>query len=527
MTTDLRDLLNSSVGLEPPAILETVKSLGLTAELDALLAGVSPPLWSPQPGPQTLAFESKADVIGYGGAAGGGKTDLGLGLALLRHRRSIIMRREATQLRAIIDRAREIIGNSSGLNQNTGVWRLPDGRQIEFGGCKDPGDEQKYRGQPHDLYVFDEADQFLEFMVRFISGWLRTTAAGQHCQVLLTFNPPSSADGEWLLAWFAPWIDPKHPRPAAPGELRWYAMVDGRDVERPDGEPFRHGNQTITPMSRTFIPAKLRDNPILAATNYAATLDSLPEPLRSQLKYGDFSVGRRDDTWQVIPSEWVRLAQARWTPKPPADLALSALGVDVARGGQDQTVLSPRYKTWFAPLLKYPGTQTPDGPSVAALVAQAVVSRPKAPVNLDVIGVGASAYDFCRQRRLSVAPINFAVGCDRRDRAGVLEFINLRAWAYWSLRESLDPNGPDPVALPPDKELLADLTAPRWTMTPSGIKVEKKEEIRSRLGRSPDCADAVVLAHLPTVELHVRTAAMRDGREHGNVLDDLPSGVFG
>ena len=43
------------------------------------------------------------------------------------------------------------------------LWSgLPGGRQIEFGGCKDPGDEQAYRGRPADLIVFDEADQFTE-----------------------------------------------------------------------------------------------------------------------------------------------------------------------------------------------------------------------------------------------------------------------------------------------------------------------------------------------------------------------------
>src|SRR5262249_29218161 len=100
--------------------------------------------------------------------------------------------------------------------------------QIEFGGCKDPGDEHAYQGRPHDLLVFDEASQFPERMVRFIAGWLRTTVPGQRCRLLLCFNPPSSAEGDWLLQYFAPWIDDTHPRPAEPAELRWYAMLDGQ-----------------------------------------------------------------------------------------------------------------------------------------------------------------------------------------------------------------------------------------------------------------------------------------------------------
>ena len=68
------------------------------------------PLWTPLPGPQTLAYLTPADVTGYGGAAGGGKTDLALGLAITAHHQSLILRREAVHLRAIEDRAREILG---------------------------------------------------------------------------------------------------------------------------------------------------------------------------------------------------------------------------------------------------------------------------------------------------------------------------------------------------------------------------------------------------------------------------------
>ncbi|HEV3084106.1 MAG TPA: hypothetical protein VGY66_30260 [Gemmataceae bacterium] len=77
-----------------------------------------------------------------------------------------------------------------------------------------------------------------------------------------------------------------------------------------------------------------------------------------------------------------------------------------------------------------------------------------------------------------------------------LQFVNVRAYAYWALRDILDPERGEKMALPPDQELLSDLTAPRWAMTMQGIKVEPKEDIVKRLGRSPDCADAMALAIL-------------------------------
>src|SRR5581483_8210133 len=81
--------------------------------------GSAPPVWAPQHRkecargpdctcPQIRAYTSDADIIGYGGAAGGGKTDLLLGFAGTKHRRSIIFRRVFPSLRGMIERSREI-----------------------------------------------------------------------------------------------------------------------------------------------------------------------------------------------------------------------------------------------------------------------------------------------------------------------------------------------------------------------------------------------------------------------------------
>jgi len=73
------------------------------------------PIWKPNPdhadgraNTQRPAFESKADIIGLSGTAGWGKTDLMLGIAALKHRRSVIFRRVFPNLRSIIERSREL-----------------------------------------------------------------------------------------------------------------------------------------------------------------------------------------------------------------------------------------------------------------------------------------------------------------------------------------------------------------------------------------------------------------------------------
>jgi hypothetical protein len=458
--------------------------------------------WSPLPGPQTQALESAADVVGYGGAAGGGKSDLILGLPLTRHRKAIVFRREFVQLRDIASRAKDILAAAPDPGQFNGsalTWKFADGRQLELGAVQHPDDWRKYRGRPHDFIGFDEATEFLESQVRALSGWLRTTVPGQRCRIVLTFNPPTHADGQWVIRYFAPWLDRKHPRPAAPGELRWYAMVGGKEVERPDGAPFDHDGAAVAPQSRTFIPARLADNPHLVATGYGRQLENLPEPLRSQLLFGDFDAGVADDPWQAVPTAWVEAAMARWPGRSPAG-PITCLGLDVAHGGKDQTVIARRHDAYFAVLLAYPGSATPDGRSAAALVA-AAIDAPDCPINVDAIGYGASAAERLKDKPpeghgLLAHPVNVAAKSAFRDRSGKFGMVNLRAEMYWRLREALDPESGQEMALPPDAELKADLCAPRYEIAPAGIRVEAKPDIIARLGRSPDRGDAVALAML-------------------------------
>jgi hypothetical protein len=459
--------------------------------------------WTPQPGPQTLAIESPADVTGYGGAAGGGKTDWLLGTALTRHRKSIVFRREFVQLRDVISRTKDILADSPDAGRFNGqslTWRFDDGRSLELGAVQREDDWRKYRGRPHDFIGIDEATEFLENQVRGLLGWLRTTVTGQRCRIGLTFNPPTGPDGQWVVRWFAPWLDETHPNPAKPGELRWYATVGGEEKEVPDGTPFEDDGEMVYPQSRTFIPARLSDNPYQDTPEYRATLQSLPEPLRSQLLKGDFAAGTDLDPWQVIPTAWVKQAQARWRaqPKPPGPM--TCIGLDVAHGGKDKTVIAPRHDHWFAPLQKFPGVATPNGISAAVLVVKAI--QPPAFVNVDAIGYGASAAERLAEKGpvgfdLPAHAINVAARSEHRDKSGKYRMLNVRAEAYWRLREALDPESYQHLALPDDPELLSDLTSAKYEITTAGIKIEDKAEISARLSRSPDCGDAVALAMLP------------------------------
>lgn len=467
-------------------------------ELDRLLSH-DRVVWRPLPGPQASAYESEAVITGYGGAAGGGKTDLAVGLSLTKHQKIGIFRQHGTELTGVIDRIAEILKTRDGYNGTERIWRTkrPDGVpiQIEFGSFPAPDEERKYQGRPHDLLIFDEASNMRQEAVRFLLGWLRSTDRNQRCRALLTFNPPTTVEGRWVIQFFAPWLDKAHPNPAKFSELRWFATVDGKDVEVDGKEPFYHNGELITPLSRTFVPSRVSDNPYLMGTGYMAQLQSLPEPLRSQMLHGDFEAGMEDDPWQVIPTAWVKAAQARWKkldPVPPMD----SLGVDVARGGKDQTILARRHGMWFDEPIVYPGTQTPDGPTVAGLTIATL--RDQAVIHIDVIGVGSSPYDFLNQSRQQVVGVNVAESATVTDKSGRLRFKNLRSQLWWQMREALDPSSNTGIALPPSQRLLADLCAPTWKPIGQTISVASREEIYDKIGRSPDYGSAYCLALIDT-----------------------------
>jgi hypothetical protein len=77
-----------------------------------------------------------------------------------------------------------------------------------------------------------------------------------------------------------------------------------------------------------------------------------------------------------------------------------------------------------------------------------------------------------------------------------MPFRNRRSAAIWRFREALDPAQPggSEVALPDDPELVADLTAPLYDIVNNTIRIESKEHVVERLGRSTDKGDAVVMA---------------------------------
>lgn len=483
-----------------------------------------PPLWHPNPdhadgraNTQRLAYESQADVIGLSGTAGWGKTQILLGLAANKHRHSVIFRRIFKNLRSTIEQSREIFNpdgrdtSKDSFNEQLHRWIFDGGkRMLEFEACQHEHNKYDQRGRPRSLMCFDEATEFSRSIVEFISGWNRSPDPGQKCQIVLAFNVPTDNAGTWVIDFFLPWIAflfPHrftHPSPAAPGELRWYATIDGKETECKDGVPFDHKGERVFPKSRTFFFGTLEDNPHYG-DDYISTLQSMPEPLRGQLLYGNFAAESSADPWQVIPTAWVKLAQSRWLERERPSMPCSGVGVDVARGGGDKLVVARRYGTYFDEVTAVPGVNVEDGPKAAALVAQQLESEAHVGyINVDVVGVGTSAYDSLKVMYPGkVRPINAANGSDyivasKGDKPGgapLLKMRNVRAEYYWRMREALDPEHGVDISLPPGNEVVADLCAARWILQAGGVvQIEPKDKIKERIGRSPDVGEAIMFA---------------------------------
>ena len=443
--------------------------------LDDHAAATGPPIWEPLPAqegrgyempdgsvlsPQELAVVSPADELFFGGGPGGGKSQLALGLAMTEHRNSIIFRREFAQFtgaEGLLAQAQEIVGIRDQYNGNKHMFaNLPGNRRLEFAGTGTSLKEWlKWSGRPHDLKVFDELPEIQERAYRLLIGWLRTTIVGQRTRVVSTGNPPLTVEGEWVIRYFAPWLDPKHANPADSGELRWYVVDDDdKDVEvpgpaygtgRPPAMVFGGDNprckhvtpegamkcskcdgRIAWPRSRTFIPSSVEDNPHYMRTGYAQVLGSLSGGFRS-MGAGDFGAQVQDHPRQVIPTQWVLAAQQRWHEKGGDDYPLTQLGIDPSWGGTDEFAMAPRRGPWVGAVIAKRSTGMKTGPEGAQHVSSHFPQQ-DIRIQIDADSQGASCKDSLVQNGYTkVIALHGGEGTVMTDSTGELRFANKRA----------------------------------------------------------------------------------------------------
>lgn len=229
-----------------------------------------PILWTPHPGPQSEFISASEFEVLYGGSAGGGKTD-GLiydAVGQMNHSasRALFLRRTFPELREVMDRCQVIFPKlGAEWRASDKRWRFSTGATFEFGFGQTWEEMQQYAGKEITWLGYDEIGNLAEERCwTFLHSRIRTTDKTLKTYARATANP-GGAGHAWLKRRFVEATD------------------NGKKVYR----------DSVTGLTRRFIPAKVRDNPSLIDANpqYIAQLMQLPETLRLQLLDGDWNVG--------------------------------------------------------------------------------------------------------------------------------------------------------------------------------------------------------------------------------------------
>lgn len=227
---------------------------------------------------------------------------------------------------------------------------------------------------------------------------------------------------------------------------------------------------------------------------------------------GEFYAGNEEG---VIPLAWIEAANLRWDEwTDNGNLRMSSLatmfpvqriGVDVAWTGSDKSAVAPMHSGQRFYKIRYFKRANPM--EISGVVKGINDKLGGKPV-VDAIGLGAGVLTRLQEEGIeSDAFVASHRASDLlKDETGELGFSNKRSAMWWQFREKLDPRKEPTICLPRDSNLIGELTSPTWRVLSGGkIQVEGKAEIKKRLKRSTDGADAVLQAafdDMPEEEIH-------------------------
>lgn len=249
----------------------------------------------PQSGPQEQFLASSADVVFYGGAAGGGKS-YSLLLEPLRHIynpdfRAVIFRRTYPQItnpEGLWDTAGKLYPLlGAALNQADLLAKFPSGARVEFAHMQHAKNRFDWQGSGVPFLGWDELPHFerVQFMYMFSRS---RSMSGVRPYIRATMNPvpPDDETGGWVHEFVGWYIDEDGwAIPERCGVIRWFVVVDDTLRWADSAQESRQLYPKIEPKSFTFIKSSVYDNEILLKQNpeYLANLMALPLVERERL----------------------------------------------------------------------------------------------------------------------------------------------------------------------------------------------------------------------------------------------------
>lgn len=205
----------------------------------------------------------------------------------------------------------------------------------------------------------------------------------------------------------------------------------------------------------------------------------------------------------LIPQEWIEIANENWRKNVKmryAEIWQLKLGADIAGMGRDASVLCHRSNDYVASFESYVGEGLSHHMQMVGRIANILRTTQEAEAFIDTIGEGAGIHS-----RLDELGFTNAYSCKfsysakgLTDASGEYEFVNMRAYLFWCVRDWLNPMNGHKPCLPPDDTFTEEATEIRWKFKSDGkILIESKEDIKKRLKRSTDKFDSLANTFYP------------------------------
>ena len=243
-------------------------------------------------------LSNSADIVIFGGAAGGGKT-YALLIECLRHVSNkdfgaVIFRRQSTQVRnpgGLWDTSMSIypyVGAKP--KESTLEWDFPSGAKVKFAHMEYDKDRFSWQGSQIALICYDELTHFS--WPQFIYMLSRNrSVCGVKPYIRATTNPDPDS---WVRSFIDWWIDEDsgYAIPERSGKVRWFIVLNDETIWRDTKEEILKEYPESIPKSVSFISSTVFDNKILMEKDpgYIANLKALPKYEREQLLEGNWNI---------------------------------------------------------------------------------------------------------------------------------------------------------------------------------------------------------------------------------------------
>jgi predicted phage terminase large subunit-like protein len=293
-----------------PVVVNSIRELTATGR----------PIFKPQDGPQAQFLncsspENSIGIVVYGGSAGSGKTygvllDPMRWLPLVPGFGGVVFRRtypEITVEGALWDKSRDVYAPAGGKqNESSLTWHFPPfNNAISFRHLEHDKDVHRYQGAQICYMAFDELTTFTEYQFFYLLSRNRSTC-GVQPYVRATCNPDPDS---WVAEFIEWWIDQEtgYPIPDRAGKVRWFIRQGNDKIWASTRRELTLKYPGSLPLSVTFIPAKITDNPALlrADPTYLSKLQALTYVERMRLLGGNWKI--RAEAGTVFQREWFKI----------------------------------------------------------------------------------------------------------------------------------------------------------------------------------------------------------------------------